>query len=177
LKYAVDKLDEFYNQNPTYKDQFFVKMGTDAIKTVASGAIGGSVIPGVGTLAGAGLGLVSAGVDSGLSLINLNYQEKSMKLLPDQIYGEVAEVSMQLLNIFGIYFVKRTSENADLMATEYGLRGFPTEIIKSISDLSYTTTFLGLSKVVYGELKKVIKNEYTTGFINLKLKEGVIFVQ
>ena len=27
MRYQVDKLDEFYNQNPTYKEQFFHKDG------------------------------------------------------------------------------------------------------------------------------------------------------
>jgi len=176
LRYVVDKLDSFYNQNPTYKEQFFVKMGTDSIKTVAGGAIGGSAIPGVGTLVGAGLGVAGAGVDAGLSLINLHYQEKSMKLQPDQIFGEVAEVAMQLLNIFGIYFVKRTSENADLMAVEYALRGFPTEVVTDIGTLEYWPSEFGLTKLVFGEIKTVIKNEYTTGYINMKLQQGVIFI-
>jgi len=176
LRYVVDKLDQFYNQNPTYKEQFFVKMGTDSIKTVAGGAIGGAAVGAIGAVPGALLGIGAAGVDAGLSLINLHYQEKSMKLQPDQIFGEVAEVSMQLLNIFGIYFVKRTSENADLMAVEYALRGFPTEIIESIGDLDYWTSELGQTKVVFGEIKKVIKNGYTTDFINTKLQQGVIFI-
>lgn len=177
IKYAIDQLDAFYSQNPTYKDQFFTQMGTNAVKNVVGGAVAGSVIPGIGTAAGALAGLVSAGVDAGLSFLNFKFQEKAMKLKPDQVFGETSEVSLQIINIFGIYWVKRTSSNIDLMLTEYELRGFPTSVIKRISDLQYQTgTLFALSKIVYGELKNVVKNEYTTQFINQKLKEGVVFL-
>lgn len=177
LRYQVDKLDQFYNENPTYKDQFFVKLGVDAFKTVGAAAIGGSVIPGLGTLAGAGVGLIGAGVDAGLSLVNLNFQEKSLKLQPDQVFGEISEVTMQLLNIFGIYFVKRISENSDLMKTEYNLRGFPISKSISIDNLTNGSSDLFFSsKIIYGETKLVIKNAYTTAFINQKLTLGVILV-
>jgi hypothetical protein len=72
--------------------------------------------------------------------------------------------------------VKRTSDNIALMTKEYDLRGFPTSIYEAITDLTAAAGFLGNTKVVYGELKAVIKNEYVTGFINQKLKEGVVFV-
>jgi hypothetical protein len=176
MRYQADKLDQFYNQNPTYKDQFFVKMGADSMKTVIGGAVAGSVVPGIGTVAGAGIGLVSAGVDAGLSMINLHYQEKSLKLQPEQIFGEISEVTLQLLNIFGIYFVKRTSENASMMKVEYDMRGFPTLFVKKINTLTGATGIFGTAKVIYGELKGVVRNEFTTGFINNKLKEGIVIV-
>jgi hypothetical protein len=176
MRYQVDKIEAFYNQNPTYKEQFFVKMGTDAMKTVAGGAIAGSVVPGIGTLAGAGLGLVSAGVDAGLSMINLHYQEKSLRLQPEQIFGEISELTLQLLNIFGIYFVQRTSANSDLMKNEYDLRGFPTTKVIDIASLTSASTFMGNGKIIYGELKVVIKNGFVTGFINDRLKEGVVIL-
>jgi len=174
IRYKIDQLDSFYSQNPTYKDQFFTKMATDSIKTVVGGAVAGSVVPGLGTLAGAGLGLIGATVDAGLSMINLAYQEKGLRLKPDQSFGESSEVSLQMINIFGIYWVKRTPENVDLMLTEYALRGFPTSVITSIDDLEYTLTDFGDSKIVYGELKTVIKSEYVTSYINQKLKEGIV---
>lgn len=177
IKYAIDQLDAFYSQNPTYKDQFFTQMGVNAVKSVAGGAIAGSVIPGIGTAVGALVGLGTAGVDAGLSYLNFKFQEKSLRLKPDQVFGETSEVSLQIINIFGIYWVKRTSSNIDLMLTEYELRGFPTSVIKRISDLTYQYgTLFALGKVVYGELKNVVKNEYTTQFINQKLKEGLVLV-
>jgi len=176
MRYQANKLDQFYNQNPTYKDQFFTKMGADAMKTVVGGAVAGSVVPGLGTVAGAGIGLVSAGVDAGLSMINLHYQEKSLKLQPEQIFGEISEVTLQLLNIFGIYFVKRTSENASMMKVEYDMRGFPTLFVKKINTLTGATGIFGTAKIVYGELKGVIRNEFVTGFINNKLKEGIVII-
>ena len=176
MKYQVDKLDQFYNQNPTYKDQFFTKMAVDSIKGVMGGAVAGSVVPGLGTAAGAGLGLISAGVDAGISMLNLHYQEKGLRLMPDQIFGENSELGLQLINIFGIYWVKRTPENADYMKIEYDLRGFPVSTITKIQDLNSGTSMFGTSVIVYGEIKKVIKNEFVTGFINNKLKEGVIIL-
>jgi len=177
IKYAIDQLDAFYSQNPTYKDQFFTQMGTNAIKNVVGGAVAGSVIPGVGTAVGALAGVLSAGVDAGLSFMNFKFQEKALRLKPDQVFGETSEVSLQIINIFGIYWVKRTSTNIDMMLTEYELRGFPTSVIKRISDLQYQTgTLFALSKIVYGEMKNVVKNEYTTQFINQKLKEGVVLI-
>lgn len=178
MKYAIDQLDAFYSQNPTYKDQFFTQMGVNAVKNIGGGTIGGFVLGGpVGALIGAGAGLVSAGVDAGLSYMNFKFQEKSLRLKPDQVFGETSEVSLQIINIFGIYWVKRTSSNIDLMLTEYELRGFPTSAIKRISNLAYQAgTLFSSGKIVYGELKNVVKNEYATQFINQKLKEGLVFV-
>jgi len=176
IKYQIDQLDAFYSQNPTYKEQFFTKMAIDSMKGIVGGAVAGSVVPGLGTVAGAGLGFASAAVDAGIGMLNLGFQEKGLRLKPDQIFGEISEVSLQAINIFGIYWVKRTSDNILLMRKEYDLRGFPTSIYEAITDLTAAAGFLGNTKVVYGELKAVIKNEYVTGFINQKLKEGVVFV-
>lgn len=176
MRYQVDKLDQFYNQNPTYKEQFFTKMALDSMKTIAGGAVGGSVLPGLGTAGGVVLGTLGAGVDAGISMINFNFMEKSMRLQPDQIFGDMSEITLQLINIFGIYWVKRTSENADYMKIEYDLKGFPVTKVTKITSLTGATSFLGTTKIVYGELKGVIKNNYITGFINQKLKEGVIFI-
>ena len=176
IRYQVDALDAFYNQNPTYKEQFFAKMSIDSMKGIVGGAVAGSVVPGLGTMAGAGLGALSSGVDAGISMLNLHYQEKGLKLKPDQVFGEISEVSLQVINIFGIYWVKRTAENIDLMKVEYDLRGFPTSKVTTIATLDVSTSMFGSSKVVFGELKKVIKNEFVTGYINNKLKEGVVLI-
>ena len=176
IKYQIDQIDSFYSQNPTYKEQFFTKMAIDSMKGIVGGAVAGSVVPGLGTVAGAGLGFASAAVDAGIGMMNLGFQEKGLRLKPDQSFGENSEVSLQVVNIFGIYWVKRTSDNIALMTKEYDLRGFPTSIYEAITDLTAAAGFLGNTKVVYGELKAVIKNEYVTGFINQKLKEGVVFV-
>ena len=178
IKYQIDQLDAFYSQNPTYKDQFFTKMAVDSIKTIGGGAIGGAAVGGpVGAAVGASAGLFSAGVDAGISLLNLHYQEKGLRMKPDQAFGENSEVSLQVINIFGIYWVKRTAENIDQMILEYSLKGFPTLDYLSIDDLSYSYSGLWLeSKVIYGELKKVVKNQYTTAFINEKLKQGIVLL-
>jgi hypothetical protein len=176
MKYQVDKIDQFYNQNPTYKEQFFTKMAIDSIKTIAGGAIGGSVVPGLGTLGGLGAGILGAGVDAGISMINFGFMEKGLKLMPDQIFGENSELGLQLLNIFGIYWVKKTSENADYMKVEYDLKGFPITKVMKINDLDTASSMFGQSKVVYAELKKVIKNNFVTGYINQKLKEGIVII-
>ena len=178
IRYQIDQLDAFYSQNPTYKEQFFTKMATDSIKTVAGGAISGAMVGGpAGAMAGAGAGLVGAGVDAGISMLNLHYQEKGLRLKPDQLFGENSEVSLQVLNIFGIYWVKSIPENIDQMVREYSLKGFPLLQYKSIDDLDFEyDAIYGTTKVVFGELKKVIKNEYITAFINEKLKQGVILI-
>lgn len=176
MKYQVDKLDSFYNQNPTYKEQFFTKMAVDSIKNVAGGAIGGSIVPALGTIGGLGVGLASAGIDAGISMINFGFMEKGLKLMPDQIFGENSELGLQLINIFGIYWVKKTAENSDFMKTEYDLKGFPLTKVSKISYLTPATSMFGSSIIVYGELKKIIKNNFVTGFINQKLKEGIVII-
>src|SRR5690606_23165978 len=100
------------------------KMALDSIKTISGGAIAGSVIPGLGNLGGLALGVAGAGVDAGISMINFGFMEKSLKLRPDQVFGENSDMILQMINIFGIYWVKRTSENGDLMKREYDLKGF-----------------------------------------------------
>jgi hypothetical protein len=176
MKYQVDKIDQFYNQNPTYKEQFFTKMAIDSIKTIAGGAIAGSVVPGLGTLGGLGAGIIGAGVDAGIGMINFGFMEKGLKLMPDQVFGENSELGLQLLNIFGIYWVKKTSENADYMKVEYDLKGFPVTKVTKITTLTGATSFLGTTKIVYAELKGVIKNNFVTGYINQKLKEGIVII-
>jgi hypothetical protein len=133
-----------------------------------------------GGFAGAAGGALSAGIDAGLSDLTFKMMEKGLSLKPDQVFGENSELSLQLVNVFGIYWVKRTSENIDLMNTEFELRGFPTEIRTTIDDIDYSASLLfpqfGLSKVISGQLKRVIRNEYATNFINEKLKEGIILI-
>jgi hypothetical protein len=102
--------------------------------------------------------------------------EKGLKLMPDQIFGENSELGLQLLNIFGIYWVKKTSENADYMKVEYDLKGFPVTKVTKITTLTGATSFLGTTKIVYAELKGVIKNNFVTGYINQKLKEGIVII-
>ena len=180
VKYQIDQLDAFYSENPTYKDQFYLKMGGNAFKTIAGSAVAGSIGGPLGIAGGAGVGAVTTGVDAGLAIANYKYMEKGLALKPDQQFGENAEISLQILNIFGIYWVIRTSENIDLMTTEFELKGFPTSIVQSIDEsLFYTanTVDSGITqKIVFGELKKVIRNEFTTNFINDKLKEGIILI-
>lgn len=177
MRYKVDKLDDFYNQNPTYKEQFWTNQISGAIKSIGVGAIGGAVKGGpIGAAAGAAAGLANSAVSTTIASVNLHFQEKGLRLMPDQIYGDISELTLQFENIFGIYWVKKTSENADMMRIEYDLKGFPTSYIKKISDLTRSTSIFGSSVVIYGEIKNVIKNEFTTGFINSKLKEGIILV-
>ena len=180
-KWYVDKLDRFYNQNPTYKEQFYLKMAVDSMKTIAGGAIGGSVIPGIGTLYGAAAGLGGAVLDAGLSQVNLNIQEKSLRLQPDQINGNNSDISTQLANIFGIFWILEEPENTldglTQMKNEYFLRGFPTSYLTTLTTLTAASNDLFTScKIVYGEIKEVVKNEYVTGYINAKLQNGVIFI-
>ena len=177
IKYQVDQLDAFYTQNPTYKDQFYLKMSGNVLKSTAGGAIAGSLGGPLGTGGAAGLALATATVDAGLQVANLHYMEKGLALKPDQMFGDNSEVALQILNLFSIYWVKTTPENQDLMLNEYYLRGFPTSFVESIDNLTYEVNGLfGTAKVVFGEIKEVIRNEFTTKFINQKLKEGIILI-
>jgi len=176
IKYQVDQLDSFYSQNPTYKDQYYLRMGGNAFKTVAGGTLAGGMGK-AGMGAGFATGAVTAGVDAVLAGANLEYMEKGLQMKPDQIFGEVSEISLQIINLFGIYWVKKTPENEDLMLQEYYLRGFPTSYVESIDDLTYAANGLfGTAKIIFGEVKTVVRNEYTTNNINEKLKQGIILV-
>jgi hypothetical protein len=180
-KWSVDQLEKFYNQNPTYKDQFYLKMGVDAMKTVYAGTKAGSIIPGIGTMSGFATGLGAASLDAGLSQINLNMQEKSLRLQPDQINGNNAELSIQLANVFGIFWIVEEAETNDdgltQMKTEYFINGFPTSYVKKITDLTAASNdIFGSCKIVYGELKEIVKNNYVTSYINNKLKEGIVII-
>lgn len=180
-KWQIDKLDQFYALNPTYKEQFYLKMAVDSMKTIAAGAIGGSAIPGIGTALGAASGLGGAILDAGLSQVNLNIQEKSLRLQPDQINGNNSDISTQLANIFGIFWILEEPENTldglTQMKNEYFLRGFPTSYVTNINTLvASSNDIFGSCKLVYGEIKEVVKNEYVTGYINAKLQNGVIFI-
>ena len=138
-KWSQDQLDKFYSMNPTYKEQFFLKMGIDSVSKIVGGAVAGSVVPGIGTIAGAVSGTIASGLDAGLSMVNLRMQEKSLSLQPDQLSGDNNDVSLQLANIFGIFwlFEKPTATGGYTeMITELNLTGFPTSLVKKITDLS-----------------------------------------
>lgn len=179
-KWSIDQLNRFYEQNPTYKDQFYLKMMTDIGMKTVGGAIGGSVIPGVGTLVGGAIGLGAGLLDAGLSQINLNYQEKGLSLQPDQIMGNNASLPLQLINKFGIFWLEEkvvAGGGLEEMKTEYALRGFPTSIVAKIDDLTLRPNDIFTTvKLVHGELKETVKNHYVSGAINTKLKEGVIII-
>jgi|GEM_PF-5594428 len=186
VRWQIDKLDEFYNQNPTYREQYFANMIARAIKGVVTGTIGGAIsgsfVPAVGTAIGAGVGLaasvVSAGLDAGIGAINLHLEEKGKRLMPDQIHGDNADLGIQLAERFGIYWKKLESTASSIMQTEYDLKGFPTAVIKKIDNLTKATnSIFGSCKIVYGEIKKVIRNDYATRFINKKLTEGVVIIE
>lgn len=180
-KWSIDQLEKFYSQNPTYKDQFYLKMLVDTSKTALGGAIAGSVVPGIGTAVGLLGGLAGGLVDAGLSQINLNMQEKGLRLQPDQIKGNNADLPLQLISKFGIFWVVESTINGgglEEMTLEYSLRGFPTSLKTTINTLvARSNSFFNENvKIVYGTLKEVVKNEYVTGFINAKLANGVIII-
>ncbi len=186
IRWQIDKLDEFYNQNPTYKEQYFANMIARAVKGITTGtiggALGGSVAPGIGTAIGATVGLgtsiVNAGLDASISAMNLYLEEKGRRLQPDQAHGDNTDLAIQLANRFGIYWNCFKSTNIDLMKMEYDLKGFPTSIIANINALTqYTNDIFGSCKIVYGQLKEIVKNDYVTRFINKKLTEGVIIIE
>ena len=98
--------------------------------------------------------------------------------MPDQIHGDNADLGIQLAERFGIYWKKLESTASSIMQTEYDLKGFPTAVIKKIDNLTKATnSIFGSCKIVYGEIKKVIRNDYATRFINKKLTEGVVIIE
>lgn len=181
-KWTADQLDRFYQQNPTYKDQFYLKMGVDSIKTIAGGVIGGAVVGGpIGAVTGLAGGVIGAGIDAGLSQINLKMQEKSLRLQPDNINGNNSDLSLQLANVFGIFWISEEPVSVlgglTQMQTEIAINGYPTSRVVAIDSLvAQSNAIFGTCKIVFGELKLVVKNQYVTGYINQKLKEGVIFI-
>lgn len=180
-KWYVDQLQRFYELNPTYKEQFFLKMATDSMRTIAGGAIGGSAIPGIGTAMGAVSGLGAAALDAGLGYVNLLMQEKNLKAQPDQINGNNSDLPLQLENMFGIFWIveepNEAMDGTTQMNNEYFVRGFPTSYVTSLNSLTARANdIFGTCKLVYGEIKEVVKNEYVTGYINARLKNGVVFI-
>lgn len=178
-RYQVDKLDLFYAQNPTYKDQFFVQQLVNIGAGTVGGAVTGSLVPGIGTAAGAIVGFLGGVGNAVLSGINFLFQEKGLKEMADVLHG-TNDVAMSMLRGFGMYYITIEPESAALtqMQLQYLFNGFPCAINKKISDISKVTNGASFTnyKIVYGKCYNIIKNVFVTNAINEKLAQGVILI-
>ena len=185
-RYSVDQLKLFEANNPTYKEQYWTNQLSGAIRSIGTGAIGGAVagsaVPGFGTAAGAIGGAAGAAFKTAVTFttnaINHNWMIKGLKDQADQIFGE-NDVSMTLLKGFSATIIKVEPESLvwQQMIETYNLTGFPVATIKKISDLTFqgNLTF-GSSKVIAGNLIRVVKNQFVTDDINDKLNLGIVLV-
>ena len=193
VQWNTDSLADWVAQNPTYKDQFNLRKQQQWAETlsnakfgIVTGAVGGAVIPGVGTATGAlmgamkGLqGIATTKIREEFDKKNLELSLQSNRLLTDKLYGDTSS-ALQYWNIrHGIYWVVKTMNNENQMKLQYDTTGYPTNMITTILELSYiNSTTLGVgSKLVYGYFNHTIVNAYVTQAINNKMKDGIILVE
>ena len=193
VQWNNDSLAEWVAQNPTYKDQFNLRKQqqwaetlSNAAFSTATGAVSGSVIPVIGTAAGAAMGAIKGIQGIATTAIRTSFDKKNLelglqsnRLLTDKLYGDTSS-ALQYWNIrHGIYWVVKTMNNETQMKLTYDTTGYPTNVMTSINGLPYTTsTTLGVgSKLVYGYFNHTIVNAYVTQAINNKMKDGIILVE
>lgn len=194
VQWNVDSLASWVAQNPTYKDEFNLRKQQQWAETLSgaafaagTGAASGAMIPVVGPAAGAAMGVIQGASAIATTAIKTHFQEKAMnlglntqRLLVDKLYGDTAS-SLQYWNIrHGIYWVVKTMNNDSQMKYQYDTVGYPTNQVKNINLMPWTTynyTLGVYSKLIYGYFNKTIVNSYITQAINNKLKDGITLVE
>lgn len=169
-RYALDQLDLFMANNPTYKEQFWTNQISGAIKNIGLGAVGGSLS--AGPSLGTAIGVTSSVVSIATNITNLHYMEKGYKDKSDEIIGQ-NDLSMSLLKGYGVYMIEVTPDAVSLnqMIETYNLIGFPCG-----TKLKPNTIITSGNNVIAGRMLEVVKNNYVTNEINKKLNEGVVVI-
>ena len=169
-RYALDQLDLFMANNPTYKEQFWTNQISGAIKNIGLGAVGGSLSAGPGL--GTAIGVTSSVVSIATNITNLHFMEKGYKDKADEIIGQ-NDLSMSLLRGYGVYMIEVVPDAVSLnqMIETYNLIGFPCG-----TKLKPNTIITSGNNVIAGRMLEVVKNNYVTNEINKKLNEGVVVI-
>lgn len=169
-RYALDQLDLFMANNPTYKEQFWTNQISGAIKNIGLGAVGGSLSAGPGL--GTAIGVTSSVVSIATNITNLHFMEKGYKDKADEIIGQ-NDLSMSLLRGYGVYMIEVVPDAVSLnqMIETYNLIGFPCG-----TKLKPNTIITSGNNVIAGRMLEVVKNNYVTNEINKKLSEGVVVI-
>lgn len=194
VQWSSDSLADWVAQNPTYKDQFNLRKQQQWAETlvgaggaIGKGALSGSMVPVVGTAAGAAMGAAQAVQSIATTAVRTHFDKKNLdlslqsnSLLTDKLYGDTSS-SYQYFNIRpGIFWAVKTMNNDTQMIYQYDTMGYPTNKITTINAMPWTTynnTLGAYAKLVYGYFNKTIVNAYVTQEINNKLKDGVILVE
>ena len=175
---ATDKFAEFMLQNSTYNQTKMINnIGNFLSRTVMGGLSGAMAAGPVGAAMGVASGLVSVGIQ----MANQKLSEKAMQDAPDTIRGENNDLSGLANALFGIFLIERTpiSKYQTMMYYNHALKGHPTMVRTTIDTLTAFTDAVygfGSMKLVYGEMKNIVRNQFVTGIINDRLARGVIFV-
>jgi hypothetical protein len=177
-KYAVDQLDLFNQNNPTYKDQFTAGLWQRGIKSIGMGAAAGAVHGGPhGAAAGAVLGTATTAIDTAFAIHGEQLRQKGLEMMPDQLFGDAASATFLSNTRFGIYWVVKTNLAYTHMLNEYYTRGFPTNIITNIDNLSAAANSIyGTCKLLQGRMLSTLNNTYITNAVDKKLQEGVVII-
>ena len=175
---ASDKYAEFLLTNSTYNQ---VKMINNIGGFVERSVMGAAASVMMGNPTGAVMGLASGLISTGLNMANQKMQEQAMRDAPDTMKGQNNDLIGIMNGLFGIFLIKRVagSDYLEAMRYNYALRGHPTMTNASIDDLTAVADAFysfGNVKLVYGECKEIIINQFITAMINDKLREGVIFI-
>lgn len=181
IKWSMDSLALFNQENPTYKDQFNSNMMRKTMNNVVgagvSAAFGAAKGGPVGAIAGAGVSLATGAMNRNFDLEIEGLRTRGLALKPDQILGNSSAVGLAGQIKYGILIQTITSDFEDSMKIKYELTGFPTTKIKTINELQQgDTQQFGKTKLVKGQLLETVRNKYITNEINKKLQEGVILI-
>ena len=170
-KYALDQLDLYVANNPTYREQFWTNQISGAIRGVGLGALGGA-LNGRSIGVGAGLGAANSILTTATGMMNMHFMEKGLRDKADQIFGQ-NDLSMALIKGFGVYLIAITPESAVLnqMLDTLSLIGFP------VGKIAKLNTLLESRMVVAGKMIETVKNHYVTNEINKKIIEGVVIIR
>lgn len=186
MLWTTDQLASFYTNNPTYKDQFNLQIRQQEITSllgVAGATVGGAVVGGpLGAIAGYAGSTTHAVLSRNYALRSEKLREKGLRLQPDIIQGNNVDLGLNDKRQYGIILYTEeaasiSDEGYTAMTKEYALRGFPCNLLTTITALGMSANDVFTSaNILEGQFYITIKNNYITEEINKKLMEGVTLV-
>lgn len=141
--FTTDEKDDFYSQNPLFRTQMNTNLASNSIKSMIGGAAMGSIVPGVGTLIGAGAGFAAGAAgslfDAGMTHRNKELSDKTMEMRPDIINGKMSDtIDISTITDYGIYWITYTNDvGVNQMKLEYFTIGMPIVKYIKVKDSFY----------------------------------------
>lgn len=175
IPYNQDQMELYLQQNKN----FYLQQGLNVAGTIAGGALGtaaigaatGSAVPGVGTLIGAGVGLLAGLVQTGLSINNMQNQPDMLKNLDGNPMLQLA------INNGKTYIEISQALESDLIkANDYMfMNGFAYNQVDNPKSYLHTRKYFNYIKAQLGDIWGVPLSNETKNDIKQRFANGLRF--